>query len=107
MFLHLRIKQFHETHNALLFFPPDQSESSFVLLVYDPSPAAAASTSPAQKTKILEEVHKEVDKLAAEAADVKNEVLNVDKRWHAAIVGKAGTTLNALVNFSYFVFLLL
>ena len=89
-----RIKQFHEAHNVLLFFPPESAEVSSVLLVYDPS-SPSASKNPAEKVKHLTEVEKELLKLARDAADVKSQVVFVDKKWHAAVLGKDGTTLNA------------
>jgi hypothetical protein len=87
-----RLKQFHEAHNVLLFFPIESSESSQVLLVYDPlSPAASVSLD--EKKKHLDDVETEILKL--DAADMKTEVVSVEKRWHEAVVGKGGTTLNA------------
>lgn len=87
-----RLKQFHEAHNVLLFFPTESSESSQVLLVYDPlSPAASASLN--EKKKHLDDVETEILKL--DAAEMKTEVVPVEKRWHEAVVGKGGTTLNA------------
>lgn len=89
----LRIKQFHEAHNVLIFFPPESTESSSVLLVYDPL-SLPASPSPDEKTKHLGDVERELVKMAKDAADVKSETVNVEKRWHDAVVGRSGTTLN-------------
>ena len=87
-----RLKQLHEAHNVLLFFPIESSESSQVLLVYDPlSPAASVSLD--EKKKHLDDVETELLKL--DATDMKTEVVPVEKRWHEAVVGKGGTTLNA------------
>ena len=87
-----RLKQFHEVHNVLLFFPLESSESSQVLLVYDPlSPTASVSLD--EKKKHLDDVETEILKL--DAADMKTEIVPVEKRWHEAVVGKGGTTLNA------------
>ena len=91
-----RIKQFHDTHNVLLYFPLESAESSTVVLVYDPVPASA-SILPAEKAKHLDEVEKELRKLSKDAADVKSETLIVDKKWHDAIIGQGGTTLNAII----------
>jgi hypothetical protein len=93
----LRIKAFEETHNVLLFFPPESEEQSSILLVYDPN-SPSASPSPVEKAKHLDEVEKEVLKFAKEAADVKSQTLSVEKKWHDAVVGQGGTTLNAYVN---------
>lgn len=89
-----RIKQFHEAHNVILYFPPESAESSTVVLVYDPV-SPSASPLPTEKVQHLDEVEKELRKLAKDAADVKSETLIVDQKWHEAIVGKDGTTLNA------------
>ncbi|KAJ7497521.1 hypothetical protein FB451DRAFT_1211765 [Mycena latifolia] len=91
-----KLKQFHEVHNVQVFFPPESAEQSTVLLVYDPL-SANASPSPDEKKKHLEDVAKEILKLAKDAADVKSETIAVEKRWHDAVVGKGGTTLNAII----------
>ncbi|KAJ6587137.1 hypothetical protein DFH09DRAFT_246782 [Mycena vulgaris] len=91
-----KLKQFHEVHNVQVFFPAESAEQSTVLLVYDPL-SANASPSPDEKNKHLEEVAKEILKLAKDAADVKSETIAVEKRWHDAVVGKGGTTLNAII----------
>ena len=64
-----------------------------MLLVYDPL-SSATSTSSDEKKKHLDDVETEISKLV-KAADVKTEVVSVEKRWHEAVVGKGGTTLNA------------
>lgn len=91
-----RIKAFHENNNVSLFFPPESEEQSSVLLVYDPA-SPSASLSPVEKSKNLEDVAKELLKLARDAADVKSQTVTVEKKWHEAVVGKNGTTLNACV----------
>ena len=78
----------------LLFFPPESEEKSSVLLVYDPT-SPSASPSPVEKSKNVEEVEKELLKWAKDAADVKSHVITVEKKWHNAVIGKGGTTLNA------------
>lgn len=77
-----------------MFFPLESSESSHVLLVYDPL-SSATSVSLDEKKKHLDEVETEILKLVKDAADVKTEVVPIEKRWHEAVVGKGGTTLNA------------
>lgn len=89
-----RLKQFYEAHNVQVYFPGETSESSLVLLVYDPF-SLSASPIPDEKKRHLDEVEKEMLKLAKDAADVKTEVIPVEKRWQDAVVGKGGTTLNA------------
>lgn len=89
-----RLKQFHETHNVRVFFPPETQEKSSVLLVYDPA-TPKASPSPVEKAKSLDEVETELLKLAKDAADVKTEYVPVERKWHESIIGQNGTTLNA------------
>ncbi|KAF8441452.1 hypothetical protein L210DRAFT_1055834 [Boletus edulis BED1] len=91
-----RLRQLHEVNNVHVFFPPESAEQSSVLLVYDPwSPSA--SPSPLEKEKHLDDVAAELLKMAKDTADVKSELIHVEKRWHDAIVGKDGTTLNAII----------
>lgn len=90
------MKQFHEAHNVHVYFPDESAESSKVLLVYDPS-TPNASIFPDEKKKQLDAVEKEILKWTNEIANVKSEVVPVEKRWHEAVVGHGGTTLNAYV----------
>lgn len=88
------MKQVHEAHNVQVYFPNESSESSNVLLVYDPlTPGVSSSLD--EKKKHLDDVAKEILKWARDAADVKTEVIPVEKRWHEFVVGNGGTTLNA------------
>nr|GAT43004.1 predicted protein [Mycena chlorophos] len=91
-----KLKQFHDVHNVQAFFPPESAEQSTVLLVYDPM-SANASPSPDDKKQNLEDVAKEILKLAKDAADVKSQTISVEKRWHEAVIGKNRTTLNAII----------
>lgn len=93
-FFRCRIRQLHESHNVLLFFPPESEEQSSVLLVYDPT-SPSASPSSVEKAKNVDEAVKELLKWAKDAADVKSQVIPVEKKWHSAVIGKGGTTLNA------------
>lgn len=88
------MRQLYEIHNVQAFFPPDSAEQSSVLLVYDPF-SPSASPSPVEKEKHLDDVAAELLKMAEDAADVKSEVISVEKRWHDAVLGRDGTTLNA------------
>jgi polyribonucleotide nucleotidyltransferase len=89
-----KLKQLQEAHNVLVYFPPESEEQSLVVLVYDPlSPAV----SPADKEKHLDDVSKEILKLAKDAADVKSVTLTIDKKWHDSVTGWGGTTLNAII----------
>jgi hypothetical protein len=72
----------------------ESEESSSVLLVYDPF-SPNASPSPDDKKRNLDDVAKELLKFAKDAADVKSQKIDVEKRWHETIIGQNGTTLNA------------
>lgn len=89
-----RIKAFHEQHNIHVYFPSESEERSSVLLVYDPL-SPNASPAPDEKKKHLDDVEKELVKLSKDAADVKSQKVSVEKRWHDAVIGQNGTTLNA------------
>ncbi|KAG2015753.1 SCP160 protein [Coprinopsis cinerea AmutBmut pab1-1] len=91
-----KIKAYHDTHNVHVFFPNEAAESSSVLLVYDPF-SANASPIPDEKQKQLDDVEKDLLKLAKDAADVKTEKISVEKEWHEAVLGSGGTTLNAII----------
>ncbi|KAF9653203.1 SCP160 protein [Thelephora ganbajun] len=91
-----KLKQFHDTHNVLVFFPPESLEQSSLLLVYDPN-SPSASPSPLDKSKNLEDVANEVLRMAGDVADVKSQLIEVEKKWHSAVIGKSGTTLNAII----------
>ena len=80
----------------LAVFPREEAEQSSIVLVYDPT-SPTASPSPLEKSKSLEDVEKELLKMARDAADVKTEVIEVEKKWHSAVIGRGGTTLNAII----------
>ncbi len=48
-----------------------------------------------EKAEKVEEAEKELLKWVKDAADVKSRVISVEKKWHNAVIGKGGTTLNA------------
>lgn len=79
-----------------MFFPHESLEESSLLLVYDPT-SPSASPSPLDKSKNLEDMANEVLKMAKEAGDVKSQLIEVEQKWHSAVVGKSGTTLNAII----------
>ncbi|XAO24488.1 hypothetical protein I312_103289 [Cryptococcus bacillisporus CA1280] len=87
-----RIAQFEKAHNVTVVFPPASEESSNVLLVY---------TGPAGKNVKLEEVFEgasnDLTALAKEVADIKTEILEVEKKWHKYIIGQSGSVLNAII----------
>lgn len=79
-----------------MVFPPESLEQSSLLLVYDPT-SPSASPSPLDKSKHLEDVADEILKMAKAAADVKSQLVEVEKKWHSAVIGRSGTTLNAII----------
>lgn len=89
------MKQLHDAHNVTVYFPLESAESSSVVLVYDPF--SPSSPSPDERVEHVDKVFKELEKMTKEAADVKNLSLPVDKKWHDAINGQNGTTLNAII----------
>lgn len=91
-----KLKQFYEAHNVQVFFPLESAEQSQVLLVYDPL-SPSASPSPVEKVKHLDFVVEELLKMAKEFADVKSQKISIEKRWHEAVIGQGGTTLNAII----------
>ena len=91
-----RLKELHDSHNVLVFFPLESLEQSSLLLVYDPT-SPSASPSPLDKSKSLEDVASEILKMAKEVADVKTQLIPIEKKWHSAVIGKSGTTLNAII----------
>ena len=88
------MKQFHDVHNVQVIFPDESAEKSSVVLVYDPL-SPSASPLPDEKKRNLDDVEKELLKLAKDSADVKTEKISVEVRWHEAVVGQDGTNLNA------------
>jgi hypothetical protein len=100
MTLLFRIKKFQEDHNVMLYFPPESSETSSILLVHDPLNASPAGLSSAQKQSHLDAVQKEVEKLSAESEDVKTVTIEVDSKWHSALLDRKGAILNSQVSLS-------
>ncbi|KAI6032918.1 hypothetical protein F5J12DRAFT_797418 [Pisolithus orientalis] len=91
-----KLEQFHEVDNVQVYFPLEPTQQSSVLLVYDPF-SPHASPSPVEKEKHLDEVAQALLKMAKEVADIKTEVLPVEKRWHKALMGMDGNILDSIV----------
>jgi hypothetical protein len=91
-----RLKQFHDTHNVLVFFPPESLEKSSLLLVYDPT-SPSASPSPLVKSKNLDVVANGVLKMVKEMPDIKSQLIEVEKKWHSAVIGRSGTALDKII----------
>ncbi|KAL0956379.1 hypothetical protein HGRIS_002526 [Hohenbuehelia grisea] len=92
-----KLKQLYEAHNVHIYFPPESAEQSSILFVYDPLSSTGANATAEQKASHLDATTKEVAKLVKDAADVKTQTLTVDKKWHDAVSGPGGTTLNAII----------
>ena len=88
------MQNFQEVNNVQVFFPEESTQQSSVLLVYDPF-SPSASPSPVDKEKHLEEVYKELLKMAKETIDVKTEIIAVEKRWHKDVIGEDGSILDS------------
>ncbi|CAE6410521.1 unnamed protein product [Rhizoctonia solani] len=87
-----RVEQFRTANHTEVHFPEESDEKSTVLLVYD----LGKSSSKTEKKKHLDEVERELKKLAAEMGDIRSEEITVDKKWHQAIMGKNDSNLNAI-----------
>ncbi|WVR07663.1 hypothetical protein IAU60_004705 [Kwoniella sp. DSM 27419] len=95
-----KIAQFEQTHNVSTVFPPASEESSDVVLIYTGSLDSLPSDKKARDAKlkeILSSASQAISELAKDAADIKTETMDVDKRWHRFIIGTGGTVLNALI----------
>ncbi|CDZ98263.1 Vigilin [Phaffia rhodozyma] len=102
----LKMQKFSSEHGVGVIFPPSSSTtpSDDVLLICPPVPNEAQPTSAAdikaRDLKIKEKlafVKDELLKLAQEAEDIKTRVLDIESKWHAAVIGKGGVVLNALI----------
>ncbi|WWD03663.1 hypothetical protein V865_001718 [Kwoniella europaea PYCC6329] len=95
-----KINQFEQTHNVTTVFPPAQEESSEVTLIYTGPLDSLPTEKKARDAKlkeILAGASKAIEELAKDAADIKTETLNIEKKWHRFIIGSGGTVLNALI----------
>ena len=92
-----RVNQFHSQHGVEVIFPLESQESSSVVLIYAPADADStdAKVLESQAKEKLALVKEELLKLAKEAADLKTSTVDVEAKWHRAIIGTGGTNLNA------------
>lgn len=74
-----------------MLFPEASEDSSKVLLIYEPS----LTTELDKKTQSLDAVQQELLKLADDSGEFKSQTVIVEKKWHDALRGTDGTTLNA------------
>ncbi|KAL7415309.1 hypothetical protein BDY24DRAFT_382512 [Mrakia frigida] len=94
-----KVNQFHSQHGVEVIFPLESQESSSVVLIYAPADADStdAKVLESQAKEKLALVKEELLKLAKEAADLKTSTLDVEAKWHRAIIGTGGTNLNAII----------
>ncbi|WWC64561.1 uncharacterized protein I303_107172 [Kwoniella dejecticola CBS 10117] len=95
-----KIAQFEQAHNVTTVFPPAQEESSDVTLIYTEPLDSLPTEKKARDAKlkeILAGASKAIAELAKDAADIKTETLDIEKKWHRYIIGTGGTVLNALI----------
>ena len=92
-----KIATFESANSVTTVFPPAAEGSSEVLLVYTGDIPADAKTRDSQLKEKLAKATAALNDLAKDAADIKTETLDVDKKWHKFIIGQGGTVLNALI----------
>ena len=95
-----KIGTFEAEHNITTVFPPASDESSEVLLFYTGATDSLPTDKKPRDVKLqesLETASQALHVLAKDAADIKTETLDVEKKWHRFIIGQGGTVLNALI----------
>lgn len=98
-----KVNQFNQTHGVEVIFPKEEADSSDVLLVFSVSKDAASLSAADRKARDVQAkeklalVESELLALAKDAADITTRELNVDPKWHRAIIGTGGSVLNALI----------
>lgn len=99
-----RIQQFEKENKVLTIFPLKDDESDEVHIVYTGGDVPADKKARDSKLKdLVGAAATKLSELAARFSDVKTETLDVDKKWHRAIIGQGGTVLNALIGEDGFV----
>lgn len=96
------MSQFTSQHGVEVIFPLESEQSNDVLLVAIPEAGASNNAADKKVRDVktrdkLQLVKEELLKLAGEAADIKTSTIDVDRKWHAAVVGPKGSVLNAWV----------
>ena len=92
-----RIKQFQDEDKVTVAFPDSKEESNSILLF-----AGLHHTDNVDaKTLSLKKVEREILSCAQECGDLKEQIVVVEKKWHEAVLGAEGTTLNACVTISH------
>ena len=95
-----KIASFESANGVTTVFPPVSDESSEVLLVFAGPTEGLPSEKKARDAafeKHLAKATSAMDELRKEAADLKTETMDVDRKWHRFIIGQGGTVLNALI----------
>ncbi|CAG8647317.1 4256_t:CDS:10, partial [Acaulospora colombiana] len=80
-------------HNILNAKAGKHDADSNVLLVYDPLAAQPVKN----KQAVLAEIEAEILGHVAGLGQIKTETVSVERKWHPAVTGKNGSTLNALI----------
>ena len=92
-----KIATFESAHSVTTVFPPASDESAEVLLVYTGELPADKKARDSKLKDALASASAALNDLAKDAADIKTETLDVDKKWHRFVIGQGGTVLNALI----------
>ncbi len=95
-----KISTFESAHGVTTVFPPASDESSEVLLFYTGALNSLPADKKARDAKLkgsLDSASQALRDLAKDAADIKTETLDIEKKWHRYIIGQGGTVLNALI----------
>ncbi|SCV69949.1 BQ2448_1343 [Microbotryum intermedium] len=85
------IKSLEEKRGVEVIFPPDGEDRSDILLV------SASAASPAAAAEALRAAREEILGLAKDAADIQVETISIPASLHGTVIGKDGTTLNAVI----------
>ncbi|KAL1412774.1 hypothetical protein Q8F55_000522 [Vanrija albida] len=94
-----RIGQFETANKVTTVFPSADEDSSDVHIIYSGTDALPGDKK-GRDAKLKEVVGAAAEALlglAKSAADVKTETLDVEKKWHRAVIGQGGSVLNALI----------
>lgn len=94
-----RIGQFETANKVTTVFPSADEDSSDVHIIYSGTDALPGDKKgrDAKLKEVVGAASEALLGLAKSAADVKTETLEVDKKWHRAVIGQGGSVLNALI----------
>ncbi|TXT10874.1 hypothetical protein VHUM_02379 [Vanrija humicola] len=94
-----RIGQFETANKVTAIFPSADEDSADVHIIYSGTDALPGDKKgrDAKLKEIVGAASEALLGLAKSAADVKTETIDVDKKWHRAVIGQGGSVLNALI----------